>query len=508
MTVSGDVGTQPARPSSPSASRWPVWLMPAVLAGIVVVGLLLRWAAMDESFYGDELFTYEIATKESLSQVLDLVRSDIEISPPLFFVAAWTLGHLGDPFVWLRMASLAAGTVVIVLTYFLGARCVSRPAGLVAAALMSLSPMGIFYSTEARAYSLMLMLVLASTLTLLRGLDRSRWPWWVTLSILYAAAMYTHYMAVFALIAQTGWALWTRRDRWLPLALSVVGAALLFLPWVPSFVADTRSPAQRVVSLFVPFDATTVVQQSVRLTVGAPFAPLNVVPGTPALIVFGIGALLAGITWLVTRRWRLRLTSGAGLIVVLALAAPVGAALFSLFFDKNLFVARNLQVSLPALYVALAAAVVAGWPRRTALVALVLVIAGMGWSAGRTFDPDSQRPPMRQIADYLAARSTPGDLVAQITWFSGIPARSLDVQLPPDLPTIHVSSTEPIPDQPSGKVFVVGTAADTENAASLLPRDYVRTDTYTWPDYYLDGPGALTIVTFEPRDQARSRTGG
>ena len=72
-----------------------------------------------------------------------------------------------------------AGTATIPLVYQVGRRTVGRRAALVAAALTTLAPFMVYYSTEARAYGLMMLAVLLSTLGVLLALDTERTRWWV-----------------------------------------------------------------------------------------------------------------------------------------------------------------------------------------------------------------------------------------------------------------------------------------------------------------------------------------
>ena len=78
------------------------------------------------------------------------------------------------------MPALVAGVASIPLVYAVGVRTVGRGAGLLAAALTTLSPFMIFYSAEARGYGVLMALVLASTLALLIALDDGQaaggWP--------------------------------------------------------------------------------------------------------------------------------------------------------------------------------------------------------------------------------------------------------------------------------------------------------------------------------------------
>ncbi len=58
-----------------------------------------------------------------------------------------------------------------------------------------------------------------------------------------AAALLTHYTVVFVLAAQLAWALWAHRDQWRAVLLAHGGAALLFAPWIPSFLVQSRDSA-------------------------------------------------------------------------------------------------------------------------------------------------------------------------------------------------------------------------------------------------------------------------
>lgn len=55
--------------------------------------------------------------------MLSSIRSDDEITPPLYFIFAWLSMKLGSDPEWVRLPSLLAGTAVIPLVYLVGARC-------------------------------------------------------------------------------------------------------------------------------------------------------------------------------------------------------------------------------------------------------------------------------------------------------------------------------------------------------------------------------------------------
>ena len=101
-----------------------------LLVGIITVGgLVLRLPSFRDSLSGDEISTYFIVSGHSLSQVLRLVESNQETSPPLYFMVAWaTKGFFGNTAESIRLVSLVTGTSAIPLTFLLGLWTVGRRA--------------------------------------------------------------------------------------------------------------------------------------------------------------------------------------------------------------------------------------------------------------------------------------------------------------------------------------------------------------------------------------------
>src|SRR4051794_19082806 len=180
-----------------------------VVAGLTVLGVLLRVRLAHEPLFADELSTYWIVTTHDLPGVVSTVHTNAEITPPLFFVLSWLGAQLGHAPELLRLPSLLAGAATIPLVYAFGRRTVGRPAGLVAAALTTFAPFMAYYAAEARGYALMMCLVVLSTLALVRAVQDGGRGWWVVYGLASCGAMYSHYTAAFALAAQLGWALVT-----------------------------------------------------------------------------------------------------------------------------------------------------------------------------------------------------------------------------------------------------------------------------------------------------------
>jgi mannosyltransferase len=217
MHVSERPGTKVAEAASMTEDRQspsfvrrfsgPAALPVLVVAVLTAVGVGIRVAVASESMLADELSTYWIISTNGFGGVVSTVHSDAEITPPLFFVAAWLATQIDLTPELARLPSLIAGAASIPIVYLLGLRTVGRPAALVAAAITALSPFLTYYSAEARGYALMMVLVALSTLAMLVAVDSSRTRWWVVYAACSCAAVYSHYTSVFALGTQFLWLL-------------------------------------------------------------------------------------------------------------------------------------------------------------------------------------------------------------------------------------------------------------------------------------------------------------
>lgn len=219
-------------------ARWPL-----ILVGLLtVVAFALRLDQFGNSLLGDEMSTLWIVRDNGPGGIIDAVASDAEISPPLYFLSAWLSTQLGSAPELVRLPALIAGTACVPLVFQLGRRSVGLVPGLIAATLMALSPFLVFFSASGRAYTLMLALLLGSTLAMLAARRTGRTRWWVAYGLASCLAIYSHYTAVFVLLAQFAWLIWAEPSLRRPAFFANLAAALLFVPWLPSLFRDSDSP--------------------------------------------------------------------------------------------------------------------------------------------------------------------------------------------------------------------------------------------------------------------------
>jgi hypothetical protein len=389
-----------------------------------VVGLILRLPSFNSSLFGDEISTYFIVTGHSLGRVVQLVYSNQETSPPLFFILAWVTKGLGNAAQLIRLPSLVAGIAVIPLTYLLGLRTVGRRAALVGATLVALAPQMIFMSSYGRPFMVMGLLGLVSTFALVRALDEGRACWWFAYAASSCAAAYTHYVVVFLLVAQLIWAFWAQPAARRALLLANVVAALAYLPWLGGFWADLHGPNTTAGE---GFGVTTIRNGLEDWSIGTDVSQ-RVVPGDLAIVLVTVGVATAviGVALIARRRTTWTPSKGLVLVVVLALAAPVGTILISAA-GHNVFNTQDLMASWPGL--ALSAGVLLTRPSRPVrVVATGLVLAGFAIGALKMTSPDVQTPNVDSAAAFIERVGECGDPVVTESVFAH-PLTELEVAL-------------------------------------------------------------------------------
>lgn len=254
--------------SSPSARPIPGNIAEYVaLAAITAIGVALRfWAIGAQPIWLDEAFSIWVAGHQ-LSDLIEFA-GHVDHHPPLYYVFLhfWQQAF-GDGQGAVRVLSALLASATIPVFYWGGRFLVGRPAALIAALLLVVSPFHVRYGQEARMYALMTFLGAAMLWSLAvyladsrAGSSRRRVAM-IGLAGAQAALMLTHntaaVLAPMALnIAVIGPYVWSRgrkacalpalnERRFLRGWLAVQFAALVFwLPWLPRFIGQTGTVYQ------------------------------------------------------------------------------------------------------------------------------------------------------------------------------------------------------------------------------------------------------------------------
>ncbi len=250
------------------------------LASILLLGTFLRfWGLTSQPLWLDEILTSlfslglssadipvnQFISFADLPQILTLrptscaqiaaAVSTESTHPPLFFCLAHGWLQLFQPdlmgLAWaVRSLPALFGVAAIAAIYGLGRLAFSPQIGLLAAALMAVSPFAVYLSQEARHYTLP-MLLLTLSLTALVQMQRDlqkqqiRYSWvWLAWVAINGVGLYVHYFYLLAVAAQVGvllvWLLGLRSQlrQWLAVAGAALGVGLILLPWMPTLLEN------------------------------------------------------------------------------------------------------------------------------------------------------------------------------------------------------------------------------------------------------------------------------
>jgi mannosyltransferase len=210
------------------------------LAAVTLVALILRFATIGtQSIWYDELVTQRLLQLPFKAMLTGVISG--EGSPPLYYLLAWPWTHaLGFSPAALRSLSAVFGTATVPVVYAAGATLFSRRAGLVAAALVAVNPMLVWYSQEGRNYALLGLLAALSFLFFARALTdttpRSVALWALASSL----AIATHYSAAWVVVPEAVWLFATRRELrgYVAIAAAQIGAVGLALASMVAAQAD------------------------------------------------------------------------------------------------------------------------------------------------------------------------------------------------------------------------------------------------------------------------------
>ncbi len=196
------------------------------LAALTILAAALRLSTLGlQSFWFDEAFTPVHVLHASLFSTLRSVLHT-ENSPPLWYIVEWVDWRvLGRGEVALRLPSALAGIATVPLAWAIGRELAGRHAAIACAGLLAVNPLFVWYSQEARVYGLFVLASAALMLCFVRAEREPTPARMAAFALAGAAALLTHYFAVFLLVPMVLWL--AREPRLRRAATPAIGALVL-----------------------------------------------------------------------------------------------------------------------------------------------------------------------------------------------------------------------------------------------------------------------------------------
>jgi uncharacterized membrane protein len=242
-------------------------LWPLALA--IAAGMILRSYQLGaNSLWSDELATLMLA-RHPLSEIVRL-SSSVNFIPPLYFlIVHGALQGLGESEVALRLTSAIAGLCTIPVVWLLMHELTGRRGTAnIAAALLAVNPLHLWFSQEARAYALLLLFGSCTLLAVARAGRTGSWLDWAGFAVFGTLSFLTHTTGVLFGAVAWAWALLSPDRRRLvpPLLVSTIAAGLAcatFAASIASALAETNgrfhSAPRALTGMEIPYSLFTYV---------------------------------------------------------------------------------------------------------------------------------------------------------------------------------------------------------------------------------------------------------
>lgn len=401
---------------------------------ILLIAALLRFHLLDgQSFWNDEGNSARLSER-TIRLILEGTASDVH--PPLYYVLLRGWRELvGETEFGLRSLSAFAGVLTVAGAWALvrlggwrtprSDRTVAALVAAIAALLVAVSPALVYYGQEARMYALLACFATLATVLLLRWLRTGQWRFVAGYLLLLAAGLYTHYFFPVVIgmhaVLLLWWAIAERenvgnrpiqsppvamlpplRSVWIVGAVwgaAVLGALLLYLPWLPIALRQVSAgnPAVALTAFLADFG---------RFLSAGPTVSPDVATAAAIAVLFSVAlGALAG------RRAVARFAGyGAiGVLIPLAAMAVTGATVAQ-------FYKFGLLIIIP-----LAALIAYGWvsawrtarpvryPLRLGVAVLALTLGFGIWQAldNMYTDPQYARADYRSMAQRITEADHP-----------------------------------------------------------------------------------------------------
>ena len=382
-----------------------------------------------KSFWFDEAFSIHLSSDwQYLLRILWTSEANMWLY--YFLLHFWL--YLGQSEFIGRSLSALFAVLSIPITYLIGKKLFSKKVGTLASLLMPLNVLFVFYSQEARSYSLLLLLSGLSTLFFLSLINK----WKKTDAVFYvlvtALGLYTHLYMGFVILSHAAIFFITQKKKWKMILLFLL-PILLALPMAiaPSFHSSQTSWMQQP-------GFTGLIIVGIILT--GDFPPLLAVYAAIFLKLFS------------------RKKTHEELYLWIMIVVPVAAAFIISFIYKPLYQPEYFISSLIPT-VLLAAWYLTQFKKRwikITLLSAIFALSGIrlfGWYTGNSYLHtviDNRNEEWREATVEISSQYKPGDITIFYTYYGVLPFQLYAGDKIPvfDISSSSYSTSNLIPPQP------------------------------------------------------------
>ena len=358
---------------------------------ILILGLVLRLISLNQSFWLDEATSGLVVRNFSLTEIVTKF-SPGDFHPPLYYLIlkVWS-SFFGTSEIALRFPSIIFGLLTIYFVYLIGKELFNKKAGIIAGILLATSGLHIYYSQEARMYSLTALLVSYLVYLFLKKK-------WFSFSIILLLVGMTDYPAL--LILPVFWIL-AGKD-WKNLAFSHLLLIISYVFWFPTFLkqlvigSSLNSASPSWAGLLGTFSFKNFALIPVKFVFGRiSFDDKYLYASIILLAAFLFGYLILK---------SIKSTRRVDSIIWLWLVVPIFLGMI-ISFRLSIFSYFRFLFCLPAFYLLVAVGLKKLKPKISNILIIVLVGMNLIFSGIYLFNPRFQREGWRELTTFVKEES-------------------------------------------------------------------------------------------------------
>jgi len=177
------------------------------------VGFFLRFYDLGgESYWFDEKMSLYFSQKDLVS-ILNPPSSETQIPPLYYILLHFWIRLVGTSEFAVRSLSAIFGSLSIFALYKLGKKIFNVKIAIYSSLILAVSIFHIYFSQEARMYSLLTLTTIVSIFFFLKSLNENRLRFWASYIIVSILMLYTHSYGIFILIFQFFYLLFYYRNK-------------------------------------------------------------------------------------------------------------------------------------------------------------------------------------------------------------------------------------------------------------------------------------------------------
>ncbi|MDI6719437.1 MAG: glycosyltransferase family 39 protein [Methanomicrobiales archaeon] len=374
---------------------------------LTLIGAFLRFYHLDyNSLWLDEAATLNFA-RQSPAEIWQIAAGG-EFNPPLFYWIEHLMLIFGDSEFVLRFVPALFGVLTIPLTYSLGKELADKSTGLIAAILLTFSPMHIFYSQDARAYTISVFFVILAALFYIKAMELEDYRLWMLFGIAAAVSFWLHFYTILAIAAILMHALLVSakqiQERIRYLAVSLATILLLTLPIIlvaiPLFAKRTAS------SPTFGYQGWLVIQQTF-----SQFSGFNNAIAVAFMLLFILGLTF----WFSSDKKK-------AAFILIFICVPLAMSILMSY--RMPFIPRHLLYLLPLFLIGVAYfsyLFMRFLSHKTPVYLLILCLVAVNLPYLQGYYTTYQKEDWRGFSDQLAAMTGDGDIVITVPDYIHLP---------------------------------------------------------------------------------------